>query len=147
HDGDDDGDDAVGERLEPSLTHRFGAHRVARQTAAAPQAATAASASEISTLYPASDRPRKRHAASSQRTIVRLVRDDKRSPPADKSVNGPEHSCGPGHHFHSTPAWNSASPELNNMASAMTPSPTVASPRGASRLAATTTTIASGIDT
>ena len=26
------------------------------------------------------------------------------SPPAVRSFSGPEHSCGPGHHFHSTPA-------------------------------------------
>src|SRR5215470_4575350 len=94
-----------------------------RASAARPHAAMAANASEISALYPASERPRKRHAASSQRTTLRFVREDNRSPPVVRSVKGPEHSCGPGHHFHSTPAWNSASPELNSMASAMTPNP------------------------
>src|SRR5262249_60454290 len=77
------------------------AHRAARQAAAAPQAAITASASEISTSYPASDRPRKRHAASSQRTIELLVREDNTSLSADDSVSAPEHSCGHDHYHHS----------------------------------------------
>ena len=52
---------------------------------------------------PASDRPRKRHAASSQRTTrVDCICSSRLLPPV-KAEPVPEQSCGPGHHCHSTP--------------------------------------------
>ncbi len=56
---------------------------------------------ETTAFQPAKDSPRKRQEASSQRMIGVST-----MPPSPHcSSNAPEHSLGPGHHFHSTPAW------------------------------------------
>src|SRR6266487_1748544 len=64
-----------------------------RRLLAAPQIAIAASVSEISTLYPASERPRKRHGASSQRTTVTFCNCFIRSEARPRLVTGPAQSA------------------------------------------------------
>ena len=71
---------------------------------AMPQAAIAAIDSEISTLYPASDRPRKRNCTSSQRMTFTVSRRASRSPALPRFPIGPVQSVGPCQNFHSTPA-------------------------------------------
>src|SRR5205823_8000565 len=76
-----------------------------RRVLATPHTAIPASASEISTLYPASDRPRKRHGASSQRTTLTFRSCFIRSEARPRLVTGPEQSAGPAQSFHSMPEW------------------------------------------
>ena len=64
------------------------------------------SASEISAFHPANDKPRKRHAESSQRAIwPPWLNPDMRSPTEPGSACVEEHPAGPAQNFHSTPEW------------------------------------------
>ena len=76
-------------------------HRAIRLADSAPLIAIAAMASESTMFQPANESPRKRHCASSQAMATAVARSG--SPP-DRPAP-PAHDGGPGHHFHSMPAW------------------------------------------